>query len=273
MNKVILITGASSGIGFSTLEKLVSEGNKVYGTGRKDEDLKKIKEAGGKPLKMEMTDYKTIENGVKRVIKNEDRIDVLFNNAGYGLYGSVEETSIEDAKNQFEVNLFSLAKATQLALPYMRKQKSGTIINTSSMGGKVYTPFGAWYHGTKHALEGWSDCLRLEVKQFGINVVIIEPGGIQTHWGIQAADNIERISSKGPYKKFGKKVANGLRNNYGSPGRLSPPSVIANIVSKAINSTNPKTRYVAGKYARTLIFIRKYLGDRIFDKLIMRTQK
>lgn len=273
MKKVILITGSSSGIGFATLEKLVGEGHIVYGGGRKAEDLKAIEKAGAHALKMEMTDYKSLDSAVDEVHKQEGRIDVLFNNAGYGLYGSVEETSIEDAKRQFDVNLFGLARLTQFVLPIMRKQMSGKIINTSSMGGKIYTPLGAWYHATKHALEGWSDALRLELKAFNIDVVIIEPGGIETLWGTVAADNIERITSKGPYKEFGKQTAASMRSRYEQPGVLSPPSVVAGTVSKAINAKRPKTRYVTGKYARTSILTRKFLGDRIYDKIILASSK
>lgn len=134
MKKVILITGASSGIGFATLEQLVSEGHTVYGSGRKPKDLDKIKSAGGHPVHMEMTDYSSLKAAVKKIIKEQNRIDVLFNNAGYGLYGAVEETSIEKAKHQFDVNLFSLARLTQLVVPHMRQAKSGTIINTSIHG-------------------------------------------------------------------------------------------------------------------------------------------
>jgi len=268
MEKVVIITGASSGIGFATLQQLVSEGHVVYGSGRNKADREKIQQAGGRPLSMEMTDYKSLEKAVRQVVDEEERIDVLFNNAGYGLYGSVEETSIEKAKHQFDVNLFGLARLTQLVLPHMREQMSGTIINTSSMGGKIYTPLGAWYHATKHALEGWSDCLRLELKEFNIDVVIIEPGGIQTPWGHTAAQNLRDISSKGPYKKFGKRAADNMFSAYEKRGSLSPPSVIAKVVSKAVRSSRPKTRYVAGKYARPLMFVRKYFGDRIYDKII-----
>ena len=268
MKKVVIITGASSGIGFATLEKLIAEGHTVYGSGRAEKDLSVIEESGAKALEIEMTDYDSIEQAINKVVADEGRIDVLFNNAGYGLYGAVEEVELDKAKHQFEVNLFGLAKITQLVLPVMREQGSGKIINTSSMGGKIYTPLGAWYHATKHALEGWSDCLRLELKQFGIDVVIIEPGGIKTPWGSIAADNIESSSSRGPYKQYAAKVAASMRKRYDKQGSLSSPSVIADVVSKAIASARPKTRYVAGKYARPLLLIRKLFGDRMFDRIV-----
>lgn len=154
----------------------------------------------------------------------------------------------------------------------MRANGSGLIINTSSMGGKIYTPLGAWYHATKHALEGWSDCLRLELKKFNIKVVIIEPGLIKTAWGDIAADNIERTSEKGPYAEFARKRAQNIRKTYNPDKSASDPNVVANAVAKAINSNRPKTRYIAGKYARTLIYIRKYLGDRVFDYIILRAE-
>jgi NAD(P)-dependent dehydrogenase (short-subunit alcohol dehydrogenase family) len=270
--KVIVITGANSGIGFATLQKLLSQGHVVYGSARTAKDLEKIKTVGGRPLEIEMTDYALIEKAVAKVIKEEGQIDVLFNNAGYGEYGSVEDTPIDTAKHQLDVNLFGLARITQLVLPHMREQKSGTIINTSSMAGKIYTPLGACYHATKYALEGWSDCLRLELKEFGIRVVIIEPGGIQTPWGTTASSTLIENSEHGPYKEFATKVALGLERTY-HQGGLSDPSVIAKVVSKAISARRPRTRYVAGKYARQLIFMRKWFGDRIFDNIIMAAMK
>jgi short-subunit dehydrogenase len=180
MKKVILITGASSGMGKVTAEELIKEGNTVYCAARSVEKMKDLENLGGKILEMDVSDDQSLEAGVDKIISAEGKIDVLWNNAGFGLYGPVEEISIEKAKYQFDVNLFGLAKITQKVLPHMRDQRGGLIINTSSMGGKIYTPLGAWYHATKHAVEGFSDCLRLELKEFGINVVVLEPGLIDT---------------------------------------------------------------------------------------------
>lgn len=271
MSKIILITGASSGIGKATAQHLATLGHKVYGASRKLEDMQNISDVI--PIQLDMGDYSSLERAVTEIVDEEGRIDVLFNNAGYGQYGSVEETPIEDAKKQFEVNLFGLARLTQLVIPHMRKQGSGTIINTSSMGGKIYTPMGAWYHATKHALEGWSDCLRIELKQFGIDVVVIEPGGIQTGWGTIAIEKMLAVSGGGPYKKYAESAARGMRGRYEKPGSLSRPEVIAEIVGKAITAKKPKTRYVAGTFARPLMFARKYLGDRFFDRLLLSQYK
>ena len=184
------------------------------------------------------------------------------------MYGAVEDIPLEDARRQFEVNLFGLARLTQLVLPSMRKQKGGTVINTSSMGGKIYTPLGAWYHATKHALEGWSDCLRLELSEFNIDVVIIDPGIIETVFEDVLSEPMLKYSAEGPYKQMVRKVAEAARKSY-EPGGRSPASVIADVVLKAVAAERPKTRYVAGKLAKPMMFIRKYFGDRVFDKAVM----
>jgi len=266
--KVVLVTGASSGIGKSTALQLISEGHKVYGAARRVEKMKELEEAGGKALEMDVTSEEQMKNAVAQIIEENGHIDVLVNNAGYAIYGAVEDTTIDDARRQFEVNIFGLARMTQLVLPYMRKRKSGTIINISSMGGKMYTPLGAWYHGTKHALEGWSDCLRLELKQFNIDVVIVEPGIITTEFGEVLSDPLMERSGEGPYSKLANAVSASTKQSY-EKGGGSSPQVIANVISKAITTKNPKTRYVAGKLAKPLMFIRKYFGDRIFDKAVM----
>ena len=269
MKKVILITGASSGIGKDAALRLIKEGHTVYGAARRVNKMEDIVQAGGKAIELDVTKQEQIKSAVEQIMVEQGRIDVLFNNAGYAVYGAVETVSIEDAKRQFDVNLFGLAEMTKAVLPHMRQQKSGTIINTSSMGGKIYTPFGSWYHATKHALEGWSDCLRLELKPFGIDVVVIEPGGIATEFGDVMFDPMVERSQGTPYEETVNKMAETTKDTYSKEGALSHPSVISNLVVKAINSRKPKTRYVAGKYAKPMMFIRKYFGDRIFDKVIM----
>ena len=181
--QVILITGASSGMGKDAAMHLINQGHIVYGAARRVSNMADIVEKGGHALELDVTNPEQVKSVADKIIEEQGRIDVLVNNAGYAVYGAVEDVSAEDAKRQFDVNLFGLAEMTKAVLPYMRKSKSGKIINISSMGGKMYTPLGAWYHATKHALEGWSDCLRLELKQFGIDVVVIEPGGIATEFG------------------------------------------------------------------------------------------
>ena len=196
MKKVILLTGASSGIGYQTAEILAKEGHVVYGAARRTEKMETLKQFGVKPIYLDVTDEESIKSAIDTIIVNEGCIDVLINNAGYGSYGAIEDVEINEAKMQFEVNLFGLARLVQLVLPHMRKQKSGRIINISSMGGRLTSYFGGWYHAIKYALEAFSDALRMEVADFGIDVSLIEPGGIKTEWGIIAADKLAN-SAKG----------------------------------------------------------------------------
>ncbi len=267
--KVILVTGASSGIGKDTAITLAKEGHIVYGAARRVEQMKELEEAGGHAIKMDVTDAEQVKSGVENIIEEQGHIDVLVNNAGYGLYGAVEDISIEDAKRQFDVNIFGLAQITKEVLPGMRERKSGQIINISSMGGKMYTPMGAWYHATKHALEGWSDCLRLELKQFNIDVVVIEPGAIATEFADVLYEPMLKNSGEGAYGDMAKKIAASTQEMYGNPKSLSQPSVISKAISEAIASSKPKTRYRRGKFAKPLVWIRIMLGDRVFDKVIM----
>ena len=184
-------------------------------------------------------------------------------------YGAIEEVSNEKARQQFDVNLFGLAEVTKAVLPAMRSRKSGTIINVSSIGGKVYTPLGAWYHATKFALEGWSDCLRLEVNQFGINVVVIEPGVIKSEFS-DAMDHNLTENSGSPYEELKRVIAKMMANTQ-NPGQSSEPSVIAGTISKAVNARRPKTRYAAGKMARQSLLGRKLLSDKGFDRMFLAT--
>lgn len=269
MKKVALITGASSGIGKETSIKLQDAGYIVYGAARRLEKMKDLEEKGINIISIDVTDEKSMVAGINTIIEKEKRIDILVNNAGYGSYGAVEDVPIDEARRQFEVNIFGLARLTQLILPYMRENKFGKIINISSMGGKVYTPFGAWYHATKHALEGFSDCLRLEVQKFGIDVVVVQPGGIKTEWGIIAAENLKKTSGKGAYADIANKTANATTEMYKSD-KLTDAGVIADTIYKAITARKPKTRYAKGYMAKPAMFMRKWFGDRFFDKMISR---
>lgn len=266
--RVVLITGASSGMGKSMALELLREGYIVYGAARRIERMGDIVQAGGRALELDVTNEAQIQDVVARIQKEAGRIDVLVNNAGFAVYGAIEDTSIADARRQFEVNLFGVAAVTKAVLPVMRQQKSGKIINVSSMGGKFHSPLGGWYHASKHALEGWSDCLRIETAQFGIDVIIVEPGAIATEFGAVLQQPMLDRSGKGPYGAMTQSVALATRSTY-EKGGSSPASVVAGTISKAIAARQPKTRYVVGKYARPLLFLRRWLSDRAFDAIIM----
>jgi NAD(P)-dependent dehydrogenase (short-subunit alcohol dehydrogenase family) len=267
MKKVALITGASSGIGESAAILLHNAGFKVYGAARRVEKMKSLEEKGLSTIALDVTDEKSIVNCVNTLLEKEGSIDVLVNNAGYGSYGAIEDVPMEEARRQFDVNIFGLARLTQLVLPGMREKGFGKIINISSMGGKVFTPFGGWYHATKHALEGWSDCLRLETKEFGIDVVVVEPGGIKTPWGHIAAENLKLTSGTGAYAEAANKSAEGTAKMYNS-NRLTHPDVIGKVILKAVTARKPKRRYVKGMGAKPALFIRKWFGDGVYERAI-----
>jgi len=271
MNKrTVLITGASSGIGKETAKVFLENGYVVYAAARRVEKMKDLEKLGAHIVEMDVTDEISMTTGVNSILLKEGSIDILVNNAGYGSYGAIEDVPIEEARRQFEVNIFGLSRLTQLALPQMRKNHYGKIVNISSMGGKIYGPFGGWYHATKHALEAFSDCLRLETKPFDIDVIIIEPGGIATDWGAIAADNLKRTSGKGAYSQAANKVVERVTEMYSS-NRLTPPKVIANTIFKAVTARRPRTRYAIGFGAVPSIFMRKILSDRLFDRFIKMT--
>lgn len=267
MQKVALITGASSGIGESAAILLQSAGFKVYGAARRIDKMKPLEEKGISTIVLDITDEDSIVSCVKSIQDKEGSIDVLINNAGYGSYGAIEDVPMEEARRQFDVNIFGLARLTQLVLPGMREKGFGKIVNISSMGGKIYTPFGGWYHATKHALEGWSDCLRLEVKEFGIDVVVVEPGGIKTPWGPIAAENLKKTSGAGVYADAANKSAEGTIKMYSS-NRLTHPDVLGKVILKAVTTKKPKRRYVKGMGAKPSLFIRKWFGDGAWERMV-----
>ncbi|MFD8227258.1 oxidoreductase [Streptomyces massasporeus] len=267
--KTALVTGASSGIGEATALKLQSLGYTVHGAARRTDRLHKLADHGVRPLAMDVTDDDSMRAGLEKIVSETGRIDVLVNNAGYGSYGAIEDVPMDEARRQFEVNVFGAMRLAQLALPHMRARRSGTIVNITSMGGKIYTPLGGWYHGTKFALEALSDCLRLEARPFGIDVVVIEPGGIATEWGSIAADQLEKSSTDGAYARQADAVASSLRSEANAK-RNSPPQVIADAIGKAVTARRPRTRYATGFGARPLIALRRIVPDRAFDTVISR---
>jgi NAD(P)-dependent dehydrogenase (short-subunit alcohol dehydrogenase family) len=268
MKKVALITGASSGMGKVTARYLFEKGYVVYGVARRVEKMKDLSDLGIHTLLMDVTNDASMVSGVETILHEEGRIDVLVNNAGFGSYGAIEDVPIEDARYQLEVNVFGAARLMQLVLPAMRESGFGKIVNISSIGGKITTPFGGWYHASKFALEALSDCLRNEVAPFGVDVIVIEPGGIKSEWGSIAFDNLLKTSgsSSSPYhqtiQSFSEAFAKTEEKN---PG----PEIIAELIYKAIEAKTPKTRYVAGYMAKPAIFMRKVLSDRMMDKVLM----
>ena len=195
MNKVALVTGASAGIGEATARALLAEGYRVFAGARRIERMAALADAGATLLKLDLTDDASIVGAVEAIKADAGCLDVLVNNAGYGSYGALEDVPLAEARRQFDVNVFGLARLSQLALPLMRAQKSGKIVNVSSIGGKVWEPMGSWYHATKFAVEGLSDSLRVEVERFGIDVIVIEPGAIKTEWAGIAAQGLRRAST------------------------------------------------------------------------------
>jgi NAD(P)-dependent dehydrogenase (short-subunit alcohol dehydrogenase family) len=267
--KVALVTGGSSGIGEATASKLQELGYTTYAAARRVERMEHLTASGIRPQAMDVTDDESMQSAVKHILAEQGRIDVLVNNAGYGSYGAIEDVPLAEARHQFEVNVFGAARLIQLAVPHMRAQRSGTIVNVTSMGGKIYTPLGGWYHATKFALEALSDCLRLETRPFGVNVIVIEPGGVQTEWPGIAAGKLRKASSGGPYASQADAVAASLSSE-ATARRSSPPTHIADTIARAVTARRPKTRYAVGYGARPTIFLHDVLPDRGFDAFIRR---
>ena len=269
--KIALVTGASSGIGETTACRLSKAGFTVYGAARRINRMSELAAAGVRTLSLDITDEISSKNAVAEILAAESRIDVLVNCAGYGSYGALEDVPMHEARAQIDVNLFGLAHLTQLVLPTMRAQRSGTIINISSMGGRFAGPMGVWYHASKFAVEGLSDALRLELKRFGIEVVIIEPGEIRTEWGAIAAEKLRATSGQGPYAEQANAVAKALENTSRPNAPMtSPTSVVAEAVTRVATARRPRTRYRVGFGASPLVFLRRVLPDRTFDALVKR---
>ena len=266
--RVALVTGGSSGIGEQTARRLRKAGFEVYAVARRVDRMAHLEAEGVHVFGMDVTDDASMVSGVERVVDEQGRIDVLVNNAGYGSYGAVEDVPIDEARRQFEVNVYGLARLTQLVTPHMRRQGSGRIINISSIGGKFYEPLGAWYHATKFAVEGFSDSLRIELAPFGIDVVIIEPGPIRTEWNEISRESLTETSAGGAYEEQAAQVRRVLERADSSRLMSSKPDRVAKKIVKATLSNTPRTRYPVGKGAGTIVRARRLLPDAVFDYIV-----
>jgi NAD(P)-dependent dehydrogenase (short-subunit alcohol dehydrogenase family) len=266
---VALVTGGSSGIGERTAFRLLEAGFTTYAVARRVDRMEGIEQAGVTTFAMDVTDDGSMTSGVDRILGEHGRIDVLVNNAGYGSYGAVENVPIDEARRQFEVNLFGMARLIQLVTPGMRDRASGRIVNISSIGGKFYEPLGAWYHATKFAVEGFSDSLRLELAPYGVRVVLVEPGAILTEWSSIAGDSAVESSRGTPYEQQAAALRRRFEQAY-RPATASNPDVVAKAVVKAALARRPRARYPVGRGARTVLTARAVLPDRAFDAVVSR---
>ncbi|HEX7740653.1 MAG TPA: oxidoreductase, partial [Marmoricola sp.] len=267
--KVALVTGGSSGIGECTAQELLKAGFTVYAVARRVDRMQALADAGVHTFAMDVTDDASMVAGIERIIDEHGRIDVLVNNAGYGSYGAVEDVTLDEAKRQFDVNVFGLARLIQLVTPHMRDQRSGRIINISSIGAHFYEPFGAWYHATKFAVNGLSDSLRLELHPFGIDVITIEPAGIITEWNEIARDSLLETSGNGPYAKYAKRAYDVMKG-IDRPATSSTPDVVGRKIAKAATTARPLSRYRVGKGASMITNGRRMTPDLIFDQVVGR---
>ncbi|WP_439584162.1 oxidoreductase [Dyadobacter bucti] len=266
MGKTVLVTGASAGIGKATAIYLAQNGYSVYGAARRIKKMEDLKGYGIKPISLDVTSEESLAKCVAQILGEAGSIDVLVNNAGSGYYGALEDMSISDAKYQMEVNVFGVARLIQLVLPTMRKNNFGKIVNISSVGGKVTLPMGGWYHASKFAIEGLSDALRKEVKSFGIDVIVIEPGGTKSEMVGFGTDYLMKVSGGTAYGQ----LAKGVSKMYAKIEKdAAEPIVIAKLIKEGIEAKTPKTRYAGASGAKMMLFFRKILSDKQFDKMVM----
>jgi NAD(P)-dependent dehydrogenase (short-subunit alcohol dehydrogenase family) len=268
VSKAVLITGCSTGIGRATAERLAAAGHVVYATARRPESIADLEARGCRTLALDVTSEDSMVAAVQAVEEAEGAVGALVNNAGYSQSGALESVPLEGIRAQFETNVFGLLRMCQLVLPGMRRQGNGRIVNVSSMGGKLTFPGGGAYHATKHAVEALSDALRFEVKGFGVDVAVIEPGLIKTRFAETAAGAIAR--DEGPYAGFNQAVATATAEVYEGPfGRLGGgPDAVAKAIERAITARRPRTRYPVTLSARVFLTQRAILPDRAWDRVV-----
>ncbi len=260
----ILITGASSGIGARAAALLAAGGANVFGAARTTSAIADI--PGVTPVALDLTEESSIQAAVDTVTRLTGGVDVLINCTGYGEFGSVEETSLADARRQIDVNVVGAIGLIQAVLPGMRAAGTGRIVNVSSLAGEFASPLGGWYHASKFALEALSDSLRGEVSQFGIDVTVIQPTYVATGWHESAMDRVEQASARGPYAA----MAAAMRTYFANPAlarQFTTPDAVASLIAKAALTRRPRTRYRIGPGANVAVALATILPDRTFDAL------
>ena len=263
---VAIVTGGSSGIGELTARRLHAKGYQVYAVARRTDLMIGLADEGVHVQQVDLTDDASMRDLVDRVYAEQGRIDLLVNNAGFAAFGALETVPMEDARAQFEVNVFGLARMTQLVLPHMREAGRGRIVNVSSIAGYVAEPYGGWYHASKHAVEGLSDCLRLELRPFGIDVILVEPGPVRTEWNAIAAKSLADASRGTPYEKQAKATRRALKTMNSSVLSV-PASRVCEVIVDASLDDDPRARYPVGRRAAAIIMMAKYLPTRAIDWL------
>jgi NADP-dependent 3-hydroxy acid dehydrogenase YdfG len=288
----VLITGTSSGIGRATAARLARRPDlTVYATARRVEAIADLASVGAHPLPLDVTDETSMIEAVAAVEAAHGQVDILINNAGYGEYGPIEEVALDRVRAQFETNVFGLARLTQLVLPGMRRAGRGRIVNISSMGGRLVFPGGGYYHASKYAVEAISDALRQEVRPFGIEVAIVEPGLIRTGFGAVAAESLRAASAapshavsvepshavgpshaadagpSGPYRKMVAAVDTAMARSYANPALATTPESVARVIERAATSRRPRSRYLVTPAARLMVHTRRLLGAGVFDTI------
>jgi NAD(P)-dependent dehydrogenase (short-subunit alcohol dehydrogenase family) len=272
LTKVAIVTGSSSGIGYETSLLLARNQFATYATMRNLNKSNEVRDIASKEkiplnvIQLDVNDNTSVHDAIDTIVKENGRIDVLVNNAGYDLFGSLEELSIEEIKQQFETNFFGVIRTTKAVIPTMRKQNSGTIVNISSIGGRIgLVPFNTAYHASKFALEGLTESLRHELAEFNINIILIEPGAISSNF----MDNIKTAkgfdSNKSPYAKMVQQLFQGFEPMIANS---SHPKEVAQVILNAINSSNPNVRYPVGKDAESVLKARMELSDKELEQWI-----
>jgi NAD(P)-dependent dehydrogenase (short-subunit alcohol dehydrogenase family) len=264
---VVLITGCSSGIGRATARRFLAAGWRVWATSRDPDDVAELASEGCRTAALDVTDDEQVDHVVAAVVERDGRIDCLVNNAGFGQAGAVEEVPVDQLRAQFEVNVFGPVQLVQAVLPHMRAAESGTVVNVSSLLGRVVYPTRGAYAGSKHALEALSDALRMEVGGFGVDVVLVEPGAVRTGFDDRLRETRETVDDQPVYARLRRVVDTAQRL---SERTAMSPDRVADVVFEAAAEAAPKSRYVVGLDARLAILADRLLPARATEWLYER---